>query len=73
MSMDLGRKEGSVLFNDAFNTFSYGYMASILGQTYGKGMGESNMNLLGFEIICVCVCDKRNIYYCIKYFYHKLI
>ena len=22
----LGRKEGSVLFNDALNTFSYGYM-----------------------------------------------
>ena len=22
-------KEGSVLFNDAFNTFSYGYMASL--------------------------------------------
>ena len=22
------RKEGSVLFNDALNTFSYGYMAS---------------------------------------------
>ena len=23
-----GRKEGSVLFNDALNTFTYGYMAS---------------------------------------------
>ena len=28
------RKEGSVLFNDALNTFSYSYMASDI---YGKG------------------------------------
>ena len=55
MSMDLGRKEVFYLMMHSTHLLSYGYMASILGQTYGKGMGESNMNLLGFEIICVCV------------------